>query len=375
MPDRDVLVVGSGLAGLSAAAMLQDAGFDVEVVERADSLQAAGAGLTLHPNARAALGPLDAVLAPHGAEIRRQIVEDHDGVRSELRWDAVWSDGRVPLCIARSVLAERLYAQLEPGTVSFSTHPVALTQRAEAVDVELSGGRVASCRVVIGADGIRSWVRRRVVDPDAEPRYLGQVYWRTVAPAAGPLAFTDWHVWRSGRHYAGGLPVGHGRAHFFLQMATPDVPAASGAESRRLFERAASGFPPRLREIVESLRDEPLHFTAASTLAAKRCATGRVALAGDAAHALTPASTQGGAMAVEDARVLVEELRARGPGPEALASYAARRRPRVAHVQRMSRLHLMLLESEMPAVARDERAERGPVAWYRTMYGPLAAAA
>ncbi len=375
MPDRDVLVVGSGLAGLSAAAMLQESGFDVEVVERAEALQAAGAGLTLHPNARAALGPLDAVLAPHAAEIRQQIVEDHDGVRSELRWDAVWSDGRLPLCIARSVLAEQLSAQLAPGTVTFSTHPVAVTQRADAVDVELSDGRVASCRIAIGADGIRSWVRRQVVDPEAEPRYLGQVYWRTVAPATGAMAFTDWHVWRSGRHYAGGLPVGHGRAHFFLQMAAPEVPAATGAESRRLFERAASEFPARLREIAEGIRDEPLHFTAASTLAAARCVVGRVGLVGDAAHALTPASTQGGAMAIEDARVLTEELRAHGPTADGLASYEARRRPRIAHVQRMSRLHLMLLESEMPAATRDESAARGPVAWYRQMYGPLAAAA
>jgi 2-polyprenyl-6-methoxyphenol hydroxylase-like FAD-dependent oxidoreductase len=377
VPDRDVLVVGSGLAGLSAAAMLQESGFDVEVVERAESLQAAGAGLTLHPNARAALGSLDAVLTPHGAELRRQVVEDHDGVRSELAWDAVWSDGRVPLAIARSVLAEQLYAQLEPGTVTFSSHPVALTQRADAVDVELSDGRVARCRVAIGADGIRSWVRRQVVDPDAEPRYLGQVYWRTVAPATGPMAFADWHVWRSGRHYAGGLPVGHGRAHFFLQMAAPEVPAAAtSAESRGRFERVAAGFPARLREIAESIRDEPLHFTAASTLAAARYVAGRVGLVGDAAHALTPASTQGGAMAVEDARVLTEELLAHGPGPEALARYAARRRPRVAHVLRMSRLHLMLLESEMPAGARQDGATaRGPVAWYRQMYGPLAAAA
>lgn len=375
MPERDVLVVGTGLAGLSVAAMLQASGFDVEVVERAGSLQAAGAGITLHPNARAALGRLDAVLAPHGAEIRRQVVEDHDGVRSELAWDAVWDDGRVPLGIARRVLAEQLFAQLDPGTVRFSTRPVALTQRADAVDVELSGGRTSSYRIVLGADGIQSWVRGTTVDPDAEPRYLGQVYWRTVAEAAGPLDFAEWHVWTSGRHYAGGLPVGHGRVHFFLQMATAKVPTLTEAESRELFERTARGFPPRLRQIAESLRSDPLQFTAASTVSAERWAVGRVGLVGDAAHALSPASTQGGAMAIEDAKVLTEELCSRGLGPEALASYAARRRPRVAHVQRMTRLHLMLLESEMPKGTGRERAADGPVAWYRKLYGPLAAAA
>lgn len=375
MPDRDVLIVGTGLAGLTAAAMLQASGFDVAVVERTDSLQAAGAGITLHPNARAALGELDAVVAPHGAEIRRQVVEDHEGVRSELAWGAVWDGERLPLGIARRVLAEQLCAQLAPGTVAFATEPLSISQRADAVDVKLSDGRTSRCRLLLGADGIRSWVRRQVVDPDVEPRYLGQLYWRTVAPAAGPLALTDWRVWRSGPHYAGGLPVGHGRAHFFLQMASEPVGRLSEAESRSMFERVAVDFPPRLRAIAESLRSEPLQLTAASTVTAERWHVGRVGLIGDAVHALSPASTQGGAMAIEDAKVLTEELRAHGPGPDALARYAERRGPRVTHVQRMTRLHLMLLESQMPKGATAERAGRGPVAWYRKLYGPLAAAA
>ena len=364
-----------GLAGLTVAAMLQADGFDVEIVERADSLQAVGAGITLHPNARAALGALDAVIAPHGAEIQRQIVEDHDGVKSTLAWDDVWGQGRLPLGIGRGVLAEQLFHQLEAGTATFSTHPVALAQRADAVNVEFSDDRAASYRVVLGADGVHSWVRKHVVAPQVEPRYLGQVYWRTVAPASGPLAFPQWHVWRSETHYAGGLPVGHGRVHFFLQMATDKAATLTRSESRDLFDRTVSGFPSRVHQIVDGLRDEPLHFTAASTVTAERWTVGRVALLGDAVHALSPASTQGGAMAIEDAQVLTEELYAHGPGPVALRRYATRRRPRVASVQRMTRLHVMLLESEMPRGQRREGRTDGPVAWYRKLYGTLATAA
>jgi len=230
-------------------------------------------------------------------------------------------------------------------------------------------------RIVLGADGIHSWVRRHVVAPCVEPSYLGQVYWRTVAPASGPLAFSQWRVWRSGPHHAGGLPVGRGRAHFFLQMATDELPTLTEAESRDLFGWAVASFPPRLREIADWLRTEPLYFTAASTVSAERWTVGRVGLIGDAAHALSPASTQGGAMAIEDAKVFTEELCAHGPGPVALLRYAARRRPRVARVQRMARLHLMLLESKMPKAMVRERAARGPAVWYRKLYGPLARAA
>ncbi|GGT59161.1 hypothetical protein GCM10010271_73180 [Streptomyces kurssanovii] len=63
---------------------------------------------------------------------------------------------------------------------------------------------------------------------------------------------------------------------------------------------------------------------------------GRVALAGDAAHACTPHIAQGAAMAVEDAVVLAESLDAEPSVPAALAAWAARRRPRAMWVQAMS---------------------------------------
>ena len=69
---------------------------------------------------------------------------------------------------------------------------------------------------------------------------------------------------------------------------------------------------------------------------------GRVALLGDAAHALTPNMGQGAGMAMEDAAVLAEELskaaRSEKAVPDALTSYQARRRQRVGTIVRLSRL-------------------------------------
>jgi 2-heptyl-3-hydroxy-4(1H)-quinolone synthase len=68
---------------------------------------------------------------------------------------------------------------------------------------------------------------------------------------------------------------------------------------------------------------------------------GRVVLLGDAAHALTPNLGQGAGMAMEDAAVLGEELADAASGRQSLAaslaSYEARRRPRVDTVMRLSR--------------------------------------
>jgi salicylate hydroxylase len=63
---------------------------------------------------------------------------------------------------------------------------------------------------------------------------------------------------------------------------------------------------------------------------------GRVALTGDAAHAMLPFMAQGGAMAIEDAAVLAAMIARHGAGPAALAAYEAARKPRVARVARES---------------------------------------
>ena len=81
-------------------------------------------------------------------------------------------------------------------------------------------------------------------------------------------------------------------------------------------------------------------------------------------------------MAIEDAVVVGEELLHKGLGPAALEAYARRRKPRIAHLEQMSRLHLMLIETEFGSGRTDmDRRDTGPLGWYQKLYGPLRAAA
>ena len=64
---------------------------------------------------------------------------------------------------------------------------------------------------------------------------------------------------------------------------------------------------------------------------------GRVLLVGDAAHATAPTLSQGAAMALEDAVVLAESLRAAGSVEAALLAYESRRRPRTRWVRDRTR--------------------------------------
>ncbi|HEX2051932.1 MAG TPA: amino acid adenylation domain-containing protein [Actinomycetota bacterium] len=372
--DRDVLVVGAGIAGLAAAARLRDVGLDVDVVEQAPELRATGAGIMLHPNALEHLGYLGPRLFENGATIERQVTIDRDGSSTIVDWGRVWSDGRMPLAIHRRRLAELMCGHLGQGAVRWSTAPVSLRASDDAVAVGFDDGSRRRYRLVVAADGVNSWTRR-LLDATTRPTYLGQTYWRTTIAARAPLAFAEWRVWRAEGHFFGAMPIGGGRMHVFLQAAQP---AARDVPAKRAWEellRLGRGMGDSVRLLIEALdRDEEIDVRPAYGLLAARWTHGRIAIVGDAAHAASPATTQGGALAIEDAAVLADEIGRHGANPAALAAFEKRRRPRVAAFARLARQHVALMEMVQAGVAQESPRRDGAI-WFRRLYAPLMDAA
>ncbi|MGF1431310.1 FAD-dependent monooxygenase [Kitasatospora sp. LaBMicrA B282] len=377
----DALVVGAGIAGLTTAARLLRLGLRVDVVDRADEVQAAGAGIMLHPNALAHLDHLGPALHAAGRPIAHQVTNDPDGTASVLDWAAVWGGPRLPLAIRRRTLSELMLHHLPADTVRWSTEPTALTQAADHVEVAFADGERRRYAVVLGADGINSWTRQ-YVDPAAEPHYLGHLYWRTTIESAPPFDFDDWRIWRAGGHFFGGMPIGGGRHHVFLQadLAEPRRVAPEHAYAELAAIAATMG--PAVRDLVRSLDPaDSYNVRPAQGLSVRRWVNGRVALVGDAAHSFSPATTQGGAMAIEDTSVLAEELARRGATPQALDAYQARRQPRVRDFARLARLHGVLSAAVQANLGPGRgtpggaAAPAGSAAWFRRLYRPLMEAA
>jgi 2-polyprenyl-6-methoxyphenol hydroxylase-like FAD-dependent oxidoreductase len=269
---------------------------------------------------------------------------------------------------------------LPPATVRWSTLPTALTQSADHVEVAFADGDRRRYRVVLGADGIHSWTRQ-YIEPAAAPHYLGHVYWRTTIDSAGPFHFDDWRIWRSGGHFFGGMPIGGGRYHVFLQAALERPSRVAAKDAYPEMAAIAAGMGPAVTALVGALDPAgDYNVRPALGLSVRRWTDGRIALLGDAAHAFTPATTQGGAMAIEDTAVLADELERRGVGPQALAAFEARRRPRVHDFTRLARLHGVLSSSvqanlgQRPKAGTPEAAAAS-AAWFRRLYRPLMEAA
>jgi 2-polyprenyl-6-methoxyphenol hydroxylase-like FAD-dependent oxidoreductase len=369
----DVLIIGAGIAGLTAAARLQRHGIAVKVAERSRRLRTSTAGIVLHPNALSCLGHLGARLRENGAPIERYVAIDSDGTRACVEWRRVWGECGLPLAIHRRVLAGLMVQAIEPGTIIWSAAPQAARPDPDGVTVTFAGGTTGRYRIVIGADGVRSWLRPQV-DARAAVSFSGHTFLRTTVPAGRPLDFDEWRVWRGGGYFFGAMPVGRGRMAVFLQVATPDPVKVEPGEGYGFLRRAAALMPAEVAAIANAMRlDEPLIARPAFSVFARRWVSGRVALIGDAAHSFSPATTQGGGIAVEDAVVLAEEIARLGCEPAALAAYDLRRRGRVEGFGRGARLHVTLMDAMRQGGVRAERraALTDPALWYRRLYGPL----
>ena len=169
---RRALVVGGSLGGLTAALVLRDQGWDVDVLERsAVPLQGRGAGIVAHPTTVRYL-----------VERVGKAIGDIGVPASRLRY--LGGDGSVvheQLWAHRLVSYFELYQRLLDafGTEHYhlSTQLAHLDNRADEVALSLTDGQTLTADLVVCADGIRS-TGRTILLPDAQPRYAGYVAWR-----------------------------------------------------------------------------------------------------------------------------------------------------------------------------------------------------
>jgi len=339
------IVVGGGIGGLSLARELGLAGLPVVVLERAPKLATVGAGIIMNPNAMRVLetnGRAPCVRSRSAPYLARDTF-DHRGRRLATRdYRPLYAEGRLAvgaLC-HRAHLHECLYDGLPGGTVHLDTRIVALEAGPDGVRVETASGEVFTADVLVGADGIRSTVRAQFFGPN-EPSYLGYRSHRFVVPNVDGLEhFTEFlgHGKRVGL-----VPIGGGQLYVWTTFNSPRESRAWALESVQALQALFSELTdPRVQRAFAALTStDGVVCTDIEEVRQGAWTHGRVALLGDAAHALTPNMGQGAGLAMEDAAVLAEELSKAARGKtdvrEALTSYVARRRRRVDTIVRLSR--------------------------------------
>jgi salicylate hydroxylase len=332
-------IIGGGIGGLAAALALDRRGIEVDIFERAAEPDAAGASLSIGPNAVRLLDEVGI-----GEELRR--VGAVPDTVDLLRWD----DGSLlhrtslgpameerfgapQLDLFRPDLQRVMIDAVPAGSLHLGAEVTAVRQDDDRAFVTLADGTEAGADLVVAADGIRSPVRRHLFGAE-DPAFSGTVVYRGVVPRQ---EVADLHPPRANMYWLG--PQRHGVSYWLsggerlaVTLATREADwsreswtlEAPAAEALEFVDGWDEGFRTRLARCGTMLRGavfirEPI----------ERWSVGRIALLGDAAHAMAPFQAQGSAQAIEDAYVLAACLA--DDGTDAVAAIRRYESIRLAH--------------------------------------------
>ena len=345
-----IVVAGGGIGGLCAGIALAKVGYDVELIERAQALTDVGAGIQLSPNATkglAGLGVLEAVAqvasAPASLEMRigrtgKKVFSIPIAQESRKRYGAPYFH------VHRADLIEilRRAAVFAGVTVRLGARVSAYVRDADALRVGLDTGAIIPCDLLVGADGVRSTVRRQMLG-EQEPRYTGAVAWRMTVPAdvapdlphaaivwAGPGRHAVTYRIRRGEliNFVGVVETEKWRGESWDQPGDPlELVSDFGDWAPPIPDIIAAAGPCFVWALFDR---DPL----------PRWSEERVVLLGDACHPMPPFQAQGAAMAIEDAIVLAKCLQADGVSPVSLTHYERLRKTRTSRVLASARANM-----------------------------------
>jgi salicylate hydroxylase len=353
-----IAIVGAGIGGLTAARALRQRGFAAEIYERATELGEFGAGLQLGPNAIKVLRALG--LESETRQIafepsRKTIVNwDDGGLRSREVTKGIY-DGKygAPYMTAyRPDLHRMLVETLPAGSIHLGKICTGVKASGETGTAFFADGTVVEADILVGADGIRSTIRRELFGAE-EPRFTNMSAWRciigidNVPKAVGPndsvdLQKGDYFAWYGPTGQVICYPIGDGtRLNIFVGRHSADwveeswtIPS-SPAELLEAFK----GWDPAMLRMFEKVehcykwgifdREPHTEWTA-----------GRIVLLGDAAHPTMPTLAQGANMAIEDGYVLARCIdQGLGDLKGALRNFVRERQPRTSRITLQSREH------------------------------------
>lgn len=363
-----VMVAGGGIAGLAAVRALHQRGVPAVAVEQRPVPADAGLAINLPGNgvrALAALGLGDG-LRQIGAPVRRREYRTAGGrLLFAVDEDAFWGAAHQPRCVRRSQLLDLLGGDLPADLVRRDTSVAGVREAADGVTVTLADGTEDRYGFLVGADGVHSTVRDGVFGAEQPgTALLSAASWRFMAPNPGVDCWTAWSGERSTLLL---IPVDGNEVYGFASALGGH---AIGTDPGWLSDTFA-GYPTPARTALASALERPgsLYHSPIEEVRMPQWHRGRVALVGDAAHAVAPLWAQGAALAVEDARTVAELLAGGNDWRTVGAEYDRRRRARVTHVQTMT--DRLSRAAALPAWLRHALLPVIGPRSYRGTYGPL----
>jgi 2-polyprenyl-6-methoxyphenol hydroxylase-like FAD-dependent oxidoreductase len=335
-----VEIVGAGFGGLVAAISFAVRGWSVRVHERRDSLRGEGYGIAIHNNMAhifSSFGLLDRILAGGMKIDRRDSVDARGNVVLSRKTE------RSPYRIDRqhiiALLAER--ATQAGVEICFNSQ---VTGAAPEGSVTLQDGRQCCADLAVVADGVNSSIRdslgllkQRIWGRDGGVRVTIPRRPEEIAAdeRGGTVMIEAW----ADRRRVLYCPVTKGEFYVLLTCTARDTAARATPIDPAVWARSF----PTMRDLFERIRqnaDWPnARWDQFQTIRLRRWSSGRIAVLGDAAHAMPPYLAQGAGHAMMNALGLAAAFEQAPDYESALTEWERRERPLTEHTQRWTRVY------------------------------------
>ncbi|MEQ6960961.1 FAD-dependent monooxygenase [Staphylococcus arlettae] len=302
-----IAIVGAGIGGLTAAALLIEQGHDVSVFEKEDTVSELGAGIGIGGNVIEKLNGHDLAkgLKNIGQVIDVMEVRDEKDKRlSKLKL----KKHTVNLTMSRQSLLDVIKSYV-PNSAIFTNHNVTGIENGDLkVTLQFSEQTSQSFDLCIGADGIHSNIRQSLV-PNSKPIYQGYTVFRGLVE---DIDLKDNHIAKefwSTKGRVGIVPLINNQAYWFISISAKVHDAKIHAFAKPHLQARFNHFPNEVRQILDKQSETDVLLHDMYDLnPLKSFVYQRVVLLGDAAHAMTPNMGQGAGQAMEDAIVLANCL-------------------------------------------------------------------
>ena len=355
-----VVIAGGGIGGLSAALALHRKGIEVTVFEQVRDVKPLGVGINLLPHAVGVLSALGLgeALAANAIEAREYVFMNRHGqeILADPRGLAAGyahpqysiHRGTLQMLLIDAVRRQLGADRLRTGCRLVSFEDNGDRVRATFVDRDGAACATPECDVLVGVDGIHSSVRKRFYPDEGDPKWNGVTLWRGVTE--GPPFLTGASIVKAGYKDQKFIvyPIAKAPGGVLINWICNIRQPAAARLAREDWNRPGrlEDFLPKFGHWKFPFLDVPALIRGAAAVyefpmvdrdPVQRWSFGRVTLLGDAAHPMTPISSNGAGQAILDADALAGSLAATADPVAALSDYQSRRLPQAAQIVNMNR--------------------------------------
>ncbi len=301
----NISIIGGGIAGLTTAVALTQLGYTPHVYEAANELKPLGAGIILSPNAMAVLRHLglEQEALAQGQPIKALQLAQSNNERI-MQSTAMQLGNLSSVGIHRGALQNLLLSALPAEQLHLSHRLKQVTQDQAGVTATFGNREQLTSDILLGADGLRSAVRQTIF-PENKTRDSGQICWRGVAqiPAGQTEAIEYWGI---GTRF-GVVPISEREIYWYATDVTEPEGVFEAKYHKIYLQNRFSSYPKLVRNLLQATPVEKLlRHPLIDIEPLPEWYKNRIALVGDAAHAMTPNLGQGAAQSMVSAWTIAQ---------------------------------------------------------------------